>query len=187
MTGKEYDDDESVAHQLVIGRVDGVAYEVVETPALSAAEVSVPVDMVFVGQVSGRIYYTSRVQTDSKDLTGDVPINWQSPPYFHFYHTQLWTIQPDGSDARLLWESSDDHSYSRITETPEGDLLFVLIENDVARYEAMIGGVPEEEWREHFPHTHIMRLSQNASELEILYRKCTRFGCLASVIRPTGC
>ena len=167
VTGKEYDEDASVAHQLVMGHVNELGYEVVETPALSAAEVSVPVDMVFWGKYSGRIYYTSRVQTDSKDVTGDVPINWQSPPYFHFYHTQLWTIQPDGSDERLLWESSDDHSYSRITETPDGDLLFVQIENDVARYEAMIGGVPEAEWREHFPHTHIMRLSPNASEPEI--------------------
>jgi hypothetical protein len=158
MTGREHDQDESMANRLVTGMVDEAVYEVVET--------AVPVEMVFVGQHSGRLYYTAREQTDCKDLTGEVQGNLLSPPYFHFYHSQLWTIQPDGSDERLLWES-DDHSYSRVTETPDGDLLFVLIENDVARFEAMSNGLPEVEWLGYFPHTHIMRLSANNPEPEI--------------------
>ena len=86
--------------------------------------------------------------------------------YFNFYHTQLRTIQPDGAGERLLWES-DDHSYSRVAETMQGDLLFVLVENDVELYESMAGGAPEEEWLENLPGTYIMRLSPGDPELEI--------------------
>lgn len=158
ITGQEDGEDAPMANRLVTGTVNELGVEVVET--------AVSVEMVFVGKYSGRLYYTSREQTDRIDISHISQNSFESPPYFHFYRSQLWTIQPDGSDERLLWES-DDHSYSRFTETPDGDLLFVLIENDVARFEALTSDVPEAEWPDHFPHTHIMRLSPNALEPEI--------------------
>ncbi len=145
-------------NQLVTGTVMGTNYEHIET--------AVPVEMLFVGPQSGRLYYTSREQYDHKDLSGQIGWGASLPPSFHFYHTQLWALHPDGSSERLLWEA-DDHSYSRITEASDGDVLFVLIENDVALYEAMASGVPEEEWPEYLPHTYIMRLSLDDPQPEI--------------------
>lgn len=155
ITGYESDDIGLPENQLVTGTATDISYEWIET--------AVPVEMVFVGPVSGRVYYTARELIEQKDLVGQVDY---MEPYFNFYHTQLWTIQPDGSDERLLWES-DDHSYSRITETSDGDVLFVLIENDVDLYEAMLAGISKEEREPYLPHTHIMRLSANSTEPEI--------------------
>jgi hypothetical protein len=122
--------------------------------------------MVFVGSQSGRLYYTARELLDHKDLSEQIKWNRSVPPYFNFYHTQLWTILPDGTGERLLWESTD-HSYSRVAETMHGDILFVLIENDVDLYEIIASGAPEEEWLEHLPRTYIMRLSSNSPEPEL--------------------
>lgn len=150
--------DDPANNRLVTGTADRTEYEVIET--------AVPVEMVFVGLESGRLYYTSRELLEHKDLSKQIKWDKSVAPYFNFYHTQLWTILPDGSDERLLWES-DDHSFSRVTETMEGDVLFVLIENDVELYETIAGGTPEEEWIAHLPHTHIMHLSLKSNEPEI--------------------
>lgn len=157
ITGYNRDDDPA-NNRLVTGTSGSPAYDVIET--------AVPVDMVFVGPQSGHLYYTARQRTDHKDLSAQVGWNGPVSPYFNFYHTQLWTIQPDGAGEMLLWES-DHHSYSRVTETMDGAILFVLIENDVALYESMAGGAPEEEWLERLPATHIMRLSPGTPEPEI--------------------
>jgi hypothetical protein len=154
VTGHNRDDDPA-NNRLVTGTVASTEYEVIDT--------AVPVEMVFVGSQSGRLYYTAREQMDQKDLSDqfqDIP---PVSPYFNFYHTQLWTILPDGSNERLLWES-DDHSYSRVSETMIGDILFVLVENDSDLYEAMASSVPEEEWLERLPRTHIMHLTPSSPD-----------------------
>ncbi len=145
-------------NRLVTGTADKTTYEVIET--------AVPVEMVFVGSQTGCLYYTARERLDHKDLSEQVKWNKSVEPYFNFYHTQLWTILPDGTDERLLWES-DDHSFSRVTETIHGDIRFVIVENDVDLYEVIAGGAPEEEWIEHLPHAHIMRFSLSSNEPEI--------------------
>jgi hypothetical protein len=157
VTGLNRDDDPN-NNRLVTGTAGGTTYEVIDT--------AVPVEMVFVGSQSGRLYYTARQLLEHKDLSEQIKWDKSVEPYFNFYHTQLWTILPDGTDERLLWES-DAHSLSRITETTGGDLLFVLVENDVDLYEVIAGGAPEEEWIEHLPRTHIMRLSPDGNEPEI--------------------
>jgi hypothetical protein len=157
VTGHNRDRDPA-NNRLVTGTSGGATYEVIET--------SMPAEMVFVGLQSGRLYYTARERFDHKDLSEQIKWNKSVEPYFNFYHSQLWTILPDGTDERLLWES-DDHSFSRVTETMQGDLFFVLVENDVALYEVIASGAPEEEWIEHLPHTHIMRLSPGGIEPEI--------------------
>jgi hypothetical protein len=157
VTGHNRDRD-PLNNRLVTGTSAGTPVEVNET--------AVPVEMVFVGSQSGRLYYTTRERLDHKDLSEQIKWNKSVEPYFNFYHTQLWTLLADGSGERLLWEA-DDHSYSRVTETMEGDVLFVLIENDVDLYEAIAGGAPEEEWVEHLPQTHIMRLAPGSTAPEI--------------------
>jgi hypothetical protein len=157
VTGHNRDDD-LANNRLVTGTAGGTTYEMIDT--------AVPVEMVFVGLQSGRLYYTSRELLEHKDLSEQIKWNKSVAPYFNFYHTQLWTILPDGSDERLLWES-DDHSVSRLVETMDGEILFVLIENDVALYEVIASGAPEEDWLDHLPRTHIMRLSLDSNEPEI--------------------
>ncbi len=160
ITGHNRDNDPA-NNKLVTGTTTDTSYEVIETSA--------PVEMVFVGSQSGRLYYTTREQIDQKDLSDQVEWNKSVPlsnyTYFNFYHTQLWTILPDGSSERLLWES-DDHSYSQVTETKIGDILFVFVENDSDLYESMASGAPEEEWLERLPRTHIMRLTLSSPKPE---------------------
>jgi hypothetical protein len=162
VTGHNRDDDPT-NNRLLTGTAANTTYEVIET--------AVPVEMVFVGSQSGRIYYSARERIDQKDLSAQVEWNESVPlsnyTYFNFYHTQLWTIQSDGTGERLLWES-DNHSYSRVTETMDGDVLFVLVENDVDLYETMASGAPAEEWPKQLPRTHIMLLSLGNPEPEIL-------------------
>jgi len=157
VTGHNRDNDPT-NNRLITGTAGSTTYEVIDT--------AVPVEMVFVGSQTGRLYYTARQLLDHKDLSEQIKWNKSVEPYFNFYHTQLWTILPDGTDEKLLWES-DVHSFSRFTKTTGGDVLFVLVENDVALFEVIAGGAPEEEWIEHLPHTHIMRLSLSSNEPEI--------------------
>jgi hypothetical protein len=157
VTGINRDDDPN-NNRLVTGTAGGTTYEVIDT--------AVPVEMVFEGLQSGRLYYTSRELLEHKDLSEQIKWDKSVVPYFNFYHTQLWTILSDGTDERLLWES-DDHSFSRVTETMDGDVLFVLVENDVDLYEVIASGAPEEEWIEHLPHAHIVRFSLISNEPEI--------------------
>lgn len=155
---RPFDDVEMIPNRLVTGIPTDATYEYMDT--------AVPVDMVFVGAYSGRIYYTSREELDFKNIEDQIGSGGSVAPFFNFYHTQLWTMEADGSNERLLWEG-EYHSFSRITEMPDGSLLFVLIENDEPLYEAIVAGVPEEEWVDYYPHAHIMRLTPENKEPEI--------------------
>ena len=154
VTGHNRDLDPA-SNRLVTGTSASTEYEAIET--------AVPVEMVFVGSESGHLYYTAREQLAHKDVSDQNKWGKPVPPYFNFYRSQLWTMLPDGNGGKLLWESAD-HSCSRLAETPQGDLLFVLVENDNALYEVISSGAPEEEWSEHLPRTYVMRLSLNSSE-----------------------
>ena len=143
-------------NQLVAGQIESTDYDILETSAL--------VHTVNVGTFSGRIYYTSRQPIGREELTIPMPAN--RSPYFRFYHTQLWMMEPDGTNEQLLWEA-DVHSISRVTETPAGDILFVVVENDDVLFEAISSGIPQNEWEQFDPQTHIMQISPASTEPEI--------------------
>ena len=155
---RPFDDVKMIPKRLVTGVPTDAAYEYLDT--------AVPVDMVFVGAYSGRIYYTSRRELDFKNIESQIGSGSSVAPFFNFYHTQLWSMEADGSNENLMWEG-DYHSFSRITEMPDGSLLFVLIENDEPLYEAIVAGEPEEKWVDYYPHAHIMRLAPENKEPEI--------------------
>jgi hypothetical protein len=117
---------------------------------------SAPVEIVYVGPNNGRLYFTSRQRIQQEDLSDEV--GYALGAYYNFYHTQLWSIQPNGQDERLHWEG-DDHSYSRINQGNSGDVLFTRIENDTALFEAVNSGVPEQEWPNYAPQINVMRQS----------------------------
>jgi len=122
---------------------------------------SAPVELVYVGPVSGHIYYTSRQRTGGADLSEQV-----DGGSFNFYESALWVIRPDSSGEKLLWQAAD-HSFAGVTEAPDGSILFVRVENDVALYEAVQAAtVAPEDWVDYLPQRHIVRMPAPGSEPE---------------------
>jgi hypothetical protein len=107
-------------NQLVTGTPDSPAVEMIPT--------SQPIELVFYGPVSGRLYYTAREVME-----------WAVLPdqglYFPFYRSALWTMNPDGTGETLLWQA-EGHAFAGVTERPDGSLLFTRVENERALYQA---------------------------------------------------
>jgi lipoprotein-anchoring transpeptidase ErfK/SrfK len=111
---------ETTDNQLATGTPDSLAVEIIPT--------SQPVELVFYGPVSGRLYYTAREVVERAELT-DLGLS------LPFYRSALWTINPDGTGEALLWQA-EDHAFARVTERPDGTILFTRVENERLLYEA---------------------------------------------------
>ncbi|MCI0396000.1 MAG: hypothetical protein L0332_28250 [Chloroflexi bacterium] len=107
-------------HQIVTGTPDSLEIETLAT--------SQPVELLFYGPVSGRLYYTARQLLEQAEVT-------DQGLYFAFFESALWTINPDGTGEALLWQSADQ-AFARLTERPDGAILFTRVENDRPLYEA---------------------------------------------------
>ncbi len=158
VTGNAWDRENPENNQLVTGTPDSTEITVIPTSA--------KVELVFVGQISGALYYTERnpLGRESYDDRG---------LYFAYYESALWRIQPDGSGEERLLFGEDDHAYAQVAETarPEpaegavGDLLFVLVENERPLAEAaqFVEGNPDT-LQAYYPQRHIMQLPANGGE-----------------------
>jgi hypothetical protein len=113
---------EPADNQLVTGTPDSLAVEIIPT--------SQPVELVFYGPVSGRLYYTTRELVE-RAVLGDPGYE----QYFPFYRSALWTINADGTGETLLWQA-EDHAFARLTERPDGRILFTRVENERELYQA---------------------------------------------------
>jgi len=113
---------ETTDNQLATGTPD--------SPAVAIIPTSQPVELVFYGPVSGRLYYTTRELVE-RAVLGDPGYE----QYFPFFRSALWTINPDGAGEALLWQA-EDHAFARVTERPDGSILFTRVENERRLYEA---------------------------------------------------
>jgi len=113
--------EEAADHQLATGTPDSLAVEIIPT--------SQPVELVFYGPVSGRLYYTVRELVER----AEVP---DRGLYFSFFRSELRTIGVDGTGEALLWEA-EDQAFASVTERPDGSILFTRVENDRPLYEAV--------------------------------------------------
>ncbi|MCA9971292.1 MAG: PD40 domain-containing protein [Anaerolineales bacterium] len=108
-------------NELVTGTPDAVEVTVIPTSA--------PVELVFVGPVSGALYYTERTPLGRDEVL-------DRGMYFAYFQSALWRLQPDGSGEAVLWGDADDHAYAQVTETAVGDVLMVVVENEAALFAA---------------------------------------------------
>ncbi len=113
--GNAWDRDNPDSNQLVTGTPDSTEITVIPTSA--------KVELVFVGQTSGSLYYTERnpLERESIDSRG---------LYFAYYESALWRLQPDGSGEERLLFGPDVQAYAQVEETAAGNLVFVLVENE---------------------------------------------------------
>lgn len=142
ITGPTWSTD-SDAHQIVTGKPEETAVTVIATQN--------SVELLFLGSQSGKLYFTTREFVESVDIP-------DMGAYFQFFKPALWQINQDGSGETLLWQS-DDQAYAQVSETANGDLLFVLIENDRPLYTAFQNGsATRDNMGEYAPQRHIMHL-----------------------------
>jgi hypothetical protein len=135
---------ETESHQIAVGNPEETAVTIVPT--------SNPVELLFYGSQSGKLYYTTREFVESAEITA-------IGAYFHFFKSGLWQINQDGSEETLLWQG-EDQGYAQVSETADGDILFVLVENDRPLYEALQNGsATMDEMGEYAPQRHIIRLT----------------------------
>lgn len=143
------------SHQIATGVAQETAVDIIPT--------SNPVELVFVGPVSGKLYYTTREFVDDAEIA-DVSA------YFNYFKSALWQINSDGSDEKLLW-SSDDQAYAQLTELKNGDILFVLVENDRPLYDALLNGEASlDEMGQYAPQRHVIRLAASGGEPQMMIR-----------------
>lgn len=100
---------------------------------------------VFYGATSGRLYYTTRqlqtiLQIDEagfNQLESDVMNLFVTYPRFPIYQTTLFaTTQDDFTNAQIVWQG-DAYGIGNVTESANGDLLFVRIDNGQGLYETL--------------------------------------------------
>jgi hypothetical protein len=135
---------EAESHQIATGKPEETTVTIIPT--------SNPVELLFYGSQSGKLYYTTREFVESAEIP-DIGA------YFHFFKSGLWQINQDGSEETLLWQG-EDQGYAQISETTDGDILFVLVENDRPLYKALQNGsATMDEMGEFAPQRHIIRLT----------------------------
>ncbi|MEZ4593804.1 MAG: hypothetical protein R3D55_22060 [Chloroflexota bacterium] len=154
VTGQAWDRDNPESNQLVTGTPDSTEITVIPTSA--------KVELVFVGQTSGSLYYTERnpLGRESDDTRG---------LYFAYYESALWRIQPaesgDGSGEERLLFGEDAQAYAQVEETAVNDLIFVLVENERPLAEAaqFVEGNPDT-LQAYTPQRHIMQLPASGGD-----------------------
>ncbi|WP_420641194.1 TolB family protein [Candidatus Leptofilum sp.] len=150
VTGNAWSRDDLESNQLVTGTPDSTEVTVIPTTA--------KVELIFIGQTSGTIYYTERnpLGRESLDSQG---------LYFAFYESALWRIQSDGSGEERLLFGEDDHAYAQVRETAVGDLIFVWVENERPLFAAaqVVEGNPDR-LQAYTPQRHIMQLPANGGD-----------------------
>ncbi|MCA9917616.1 MAG: PD40 domain-containing protein [Anaerolineales bacterium] len=150
VAGNTWDRDNPENNQLVTGTPDSTEITVISTSA--------KVELVFVGQSSGSLYYTERnpLGRESDDSRG---------LYFAYYESALWQIQPDGSGEEQLLFGEDVQAYAQVQETTDGDLIFVLVENERPLAEAaqFVAGNPDT-LQAYYPQRHIMQLPASGGD-----------------------
>jgi hypothetical protein len=135
---------EAESHQIATGKPEETAVTIIPTQN--------PVELLFYGSHSGKLYYTTREFVENAEIS-------DLGAYFNFFKSALWQINQDGSEETLLWQG-EDQAYAQVSETANGDLLFVVVENDRPLYEALQNGsVTMDEMGEFAPQRHIMRLT----------------------------
>lgn len=153
-TGYAWDRESPEYNQLVTGAPDSTEVTVIPTSA--------KVELVFVGPVSGALYYTERTPLGRDELM-------DRGMYFAYFQSGLWRIQPDGSGEEPLWFNADDHAYAQVTETAVGDVLFVSVENEHALFAAAQDASLDEAALQAFmPQRHIMLLPAAGGEPQIV-------------------
>jgi hypothetical protein len=115
-----YWSEDPADHQIVTGTPDSTEIQTIAT--------SQPVELLFFGQTSGRLYYTVRQLVERAELT-------DRGLFFNFYNSALWTINVDGTAETMLYQA-EDQAFASVTEQPDGSILFTRVENDRPLYEA---------------------------------------------------
>lgn len=153
-TGYAWEREDPENNQLLTGTPDSLEVTVIPTSA--------KVELVFVGPVSGSLYYTERNQLAREDVV-------DRGLYFGFFEAALWRIQPDGSGETRLLFGPEDHAYAGVTETAVGDLLFVLVENDRPLFAAaQDDAISEAELQAFMPQRHIVQLPAAGGEPQVI-------------------
>jgi hypothetical protein len=152
VTGPTYP-PEATDNQLATGTPD--------SPAVAMIPTSQPVELVFFGPVSGRLYYTTR-QLVERATAPDRDYGLE----FAFYRAALWTMNPDGTGEKLLWQA-EDQAFARLAERPDGSILFTRVENDRELYEAAQDATITN-LSPYMPQRHIVQLPATGGELVVV-------------------
>jgi hypothetical protein len=141
-----------------ITRISFAIRQILET-AVTILPTTNPVELVFYGSVSHKLYYTTRELVESSEIS-DIGAS------FDFYKAALWQINMDGSEERMLWQT-EDQAFAQVSELPNGDILLVRVENDRPLYEALQNGTATMADTGQFaPQRHIVRFTGNGRELQ---------------------
>ncbi len=141
-------------HRLVTGDPAATTVETIPTTE--------PVELVFQGENSGQIYFTTRELTEMASPDDGSGIGYS------FYTSALWSISPNGSGEQRLYEG-DDHALAGLVEASDGSLIFVRIENDRALLAAVEDEtVAPESLGDYQPRREIVRLTPGWEAVEPL-------------------
>ena len=138
------------SHELVTGTPDSTEVTLIPTSAA--------VELLFLGRVSGTLYYTERTALGREEMR-------ERNLFFAFYQAALWRIQPDGSGEEQLWLDEADHAYAQVAETAVGDILFVRVENERPLYNAgQLSSLTNEQLEAYYPQRHIVQIAAISGE-----------------------
>lgn len=151
VTGPAWSTELDSSHQIATGTPDSTEVTVIPT--------SQPVELVFYGVISNRLYYTTRELVEQSEVP-------DQGLYFSFFKAGLWTILPDGSNETELWQS-EDQAYANVTERASGNILFTLVENDRPLYEAAQDPAITD-LTSYMPQRHIVEIPANGGQPAVI-------------------
>lgn len=130
-----------------------------EETAVTIIPTDDPVEMAFMGEQSGQLYFTTRT------LLREEVIDNGMGGGFRFYETTLWQMDTETGLTTAVYQA-EDHAFAQVQEAADGTLLFVRIENDVPLMEATEAGMTEDQRPDYLPKRHIVTLDEAG---ELLY------------------
>ncbi len=138
-------------HILVTGTPDNLGLKIIPTSA--------PVYTLSMGQQSDTLFYTSRNKLGREQYDR-----------FWFFETSLWQINSETLDDEQLFVSSAYHALAQLSETSNGDLFLVAIENERPLAAAtQLGILSQEQLQAYSPQRHIVKMPSGSRELLMVF------------------
>lgn len=156
-------------NQIVLGRAAALEY----TPVA----VQQPAELVFFGQQSDNLYYTTLTVTDTKELV-DVLAKLDPQifvsPYFDFTQPELRKLDLASTTETVLF-ADHGYAYARVTEATAG-LLFAQVEDNTALFTAMQEGqLTVDNYQERLPTVDILWLPTATATPEVWVADAEQF------------
>jgi hypothetical protein len=135
-------------------------------------------ELVFVGQSTGSLYYTTLEvtgSTDAVDQAAQLDAEVLLQPYFDFTAPGLYIVDPATGAEREL-HAGDAYAYARVVEQPDGSVYFARVEDNTELLSALqAGAITAANWPSYLPTVDVLRIPPSGGPAEVWLPDAAQF------------